>query len=95
MHFEITTDEKGLDGAIGSEDIGNVNRYVYAHGEVMVNATCGSCKHKRFYKVTKTSETNVLWEEVFVVQHDSDCATHNEPAEPAGECDCSLAKLAA
>lgn len=23
--------------------------------------------------------------------HDSDCAKHNEPAMPAGECDCSVA----
>jgi len=24
--------------------------------------------------------------------HDSDCATHNEPAYPNGPCDCTLAK---
>lgn len=23
-------------------------------------------------------------------QHDFDCAVHNEPASPAGECDCSV-----
>lgn len=27
-------------------------------------------------------------------RHDSDCAVHNEPAYPAGPCDCSLRKLA-
>ena len=26
--------------------------------------------------------------------HDSDCATHSEPAYPAGECDCRLAEIA-
>ena len=25
-------------------------------------------------------------------QHDSDCAVHNEPAYPAGKCDCSVSK---
>ena len=26
------------------------------------------------------------------VRHDSDCAVHNEPAEMAGPCDCSVSR---
>lgn len=46
--------------------------------------------HERWKSVAFTQADEIL--ALVGAGHDSDCATHNEPAMPNGPCDCSLSQ---
>ena len=58
-------------------DLIDTDNDVLAYNELLDKWHCQECRHEM--------------EDETPVQHDSDCALHNEPAMPNGPCDCSQA----
>jgi DNA-binding MarR family transcriptional regulator len=55
----------------------------YVRIKVIIDATSNQVGPPTEYKITLTDKGREL-----IADHASDCATHNMPAMPAGECDC-------
>ena len=63
-----------------------VERHEGGHGECDLCLLAGAIR--RLQMRANAAELKLAMQKLPVPQHRSDCAVNNEPAMPAGECDC-------